>query len=123
MMPTRVTAESCVDLNNLTNQFATILRESFGVEPKGRGCVYQKPYPNYYDQIPDPRGCRVLVFSRFSGEDGKTTLEYVGQFILHCSEASVNDALKLRMFSLSLSGTALVGLLLLLLILYLLGLN
>jgi hypothetical protein len=63
------------------------------------------------------------MFSKFSGEDGKTTLEHVGQFILQCSEASVNDALKLRMFCLSLSSIALVGLLFLLLILYLLGLN
>jgi hypothetical protein len=30
--------------------------------------------------------------------DAKTTLEHVGQFILHCGEASANDALKLRMF-------------------------
>jgi hypothetical protein len=32
-------------------------------------------------------------------------LEHVGQFILQCGEASANDAIKLRMFSLSLSGT------------------
>jgi hypothetical protein len=41
-----------------------------------------------------------------SGEDGKSTLEYIGQFILQCGEASANDALKLKMFHLSLSGTA-----------------
>jgi hypothetical protein len=46
------------------------------------------------------------VFARFSGEDGKTTLEHVDQFILQCGEASANVALKLRMFHLSLSGTA-----------------
>jgi hypothetical protein len=39
----------CADPNNLTNQLATILRESFGIEPKSRGCDYQKPYPNYYN--------------------------------------------------------------------------
>jgi hypothetical protein len=49
MMPTRATAESYVDPNNLTTQSATILRESFGIEGKGRVCVYQKPYPDYYD--------------------------------------------------------------------------
>jgi hypothetical protein len=35
----------------------------------------------------------------------KTTLEHVGQFILQFCEASANDALKLRIFPLSLSGT------------------
>jgi hypothetical protein len=85
---------------------ATILRESFDKEPKDRGCVYQKPYPDYYDQLPYPRCYRVPKFSKFSRDDGKTTLEHVGQFILRCGEASANDTLKLRMVCLSLSGTA-----------------
>jgi hypothetical protein len=101
----RATAEPSVDPNNLSNQFTAILRGSFSIEPKGRGRVYQKPYPNYYDQLPYPRGYRVPEFSRFSGEDDKTTLEHGGQFILQCGEASANDAIKLRVFPLSLSGT------------------
>jgi hypothetical protein len=48
---------------------------------------------------------RVPEFAKLSGEDGKTTLEHVCQFILQCGEASANDVLKLRMFSLSLSNT------------------
>jgi hypothetical protein len=99
----QATAEPSADPNNLTNQLATILWESFGIELKGWGRVYRKSYPDYYDQLPYPRGYRV---SKFSGEDGKTTLEHVGQFILQCGEASVNDALKLRIFLLSLSCTA-----------------
>jgi hypothetical protein len=67
-----------VDPNCLTNQLATILRESFGIEPKDRGRIYQKPYPNYYDQVPYPRGYRVSEFSKFSEDDGKTTFEHVG---------------------------------------------
>jgi hypothetical protein len=82
------------------------LRESFGIEHKGWGCIFEKPYPDYYDQLPYPRGYRVSKFSKFSGEDGKTTLEHVGQFILQCGEASANDALKLRLFPLLLSSTA-----------------
>jgi hypothetical protein len=77
MMPARATVKHSADPNNLTNQLATILRESFGIEPKGRGHVYQKPYPDYYDQLPYPRGYRVPVFSKFSGEDGRITLEHV----------------------------------------------
>jgi hypothetical protein len=90
----------------LTNQLTTILRESFNIEPKGQGCIYQKPYLNYYDQLPYPRGDRVPEFSKFGGEDGKTTLEHVDQFILQCGDASANDMLKMRIFPLSLSDTA-----------------
>jgi hypothetical protein len=105
MTSTRATAEPGADPNNLTNQLAIILRESFSIEPKGRGRVYQKPYPDYYDQLPYPRGYRVPEFSNFSGEDDKIILEHVGQFILQCGEASANNAIKLRMFPLSWSGT------------------
>jgi hypothetical protein len=104
MTPGRAIAELGADPNNLTNQLTTILRESFDIEPKGRGHIYQKPYPDYYDQLPYPRGYKVPEFSKFSGNDGKTTVEHVGQFILQCGEASTNDVLKLRMFPLSLSG-------------------
>jgi hypothetical protein len=74
-----------VDPNNLTNQLDTILCESFGIEPKGRGGhAYQKLYLDYYNQLRYPRGYIVPEFAKFSGEDGKTTLEHVGQFILQC---------------------------------------
>jgi hypothetical protein len=99
-------AEAGVNSNNLTNQLATILSESFGIEPKGRGRIYQKSYPDYYDQLLYPKGYRVPEFAKFSGVDGKTTLEHIGQFILQYGEASANDILKLRMFPLSLYGTA-----------------
>jgi hypothetical protein len=80
------------------------LHESFGIEPKGRGRVYQKPLPDYYDKLPYPTWYRVPEFSKFNGENGKTILDHDGQFLLQCGEASANDALKLRMFPLSLSG-------------------
>jgi hypothetical protein len=104
----RAAAEPGTDPNNLTNQLATILRESFDIKPKGRGRVYQKLYPKYYDQLPYRRGYRVPEFSKFSGEDDKTTLELVDQFILQCGDASANDALKLRVFPLSISVTAFI---------------
>jgi hypothetical protein len=49
MTPARATVEPSLDPNNLTNKLATISRESFGIEPKGRGRVYEKSYPDYYD--------------------------------------------------------------------------
>jgi hypothetical protein len=52
MTPAQSTTEPCMNPNNLTTQLATILRESFGIEPIGRGRIYQKSYPDYYDQLP-----------------------------------------------------------------------
>ena len=45
--------------------------ETFGLEPKGRGRVYQKPYCAKYDQIPFPTNYRVPDFAKFNGKDGK----------------------------------------------------
>jgi hypothetical protein len=68
MMPPRATVESGVDPNNLTNQLASILRESFDIEPKGRGRVYQKSYrwkaPLIKDGSPPPIGMDInIVFT------------------------------------------------------------
>jgi hypothetical protein len=49
MTSARAMTEPRTDPNNLTKQLDTILRESFGIEPKDRGRIYQKSYPDYYD--------------------------------------------------------------------------
>jgi hypothetical protein len=98
MMPARATTEPGLDPNNLINKFAMTLREYFGIEPKGRGRVYQKSYPDYYDQLPYPRGYGVHEFSMISMADGKTTLKHVGQFILQCGEASKREIRESRLF-------------------------
>jgi hypothetical protein len=94
MTPSRATVKPGADPNNLTNQLSTILREFFDIEAKGRGRVYKKMYLDYYDQLPYPTGYRVPEFFKFSGDDGKTTLEHVDQFILQCGKDIANDALK-----------------------------
>ncbi len=57
-----------------------IIRNTFGVEAEDRAREYQKPYPDFYDMIPHPRGYRIPEFTKFSGEDSKTTWEHVDQF-------------------------------------------
>jgi hypothetical protein len=62
---------------NVRKQVARTLRE-FRLEPKGRAKTYQKPYPEFFDTIPYPKGFRVLEFTRFTGEDSMTTYEHIG---------------------------------------------
>jgi hypothetical protein len=42
-------------LENVSEQVARTLRE-FGLEPNGRVRTYQKPYPEFFDIVPYPRG-------------------------------------------------------------------
>ena len=80
--------------------------ESFGVEPKVRGRTYQKPYPSCFDAIAYPQGYKVPEFSKFNGEDSKTTWEHVSQYLAQLGEAGSMDELKVCLFPLSLTGIA-----------------
>jgi hypothetical protein len=82
---------------------ARMLRE-FGFSPKGRAQAYQKPYPNYFDTIPYPRGFRVPNFLKFMGEDSRTTHEHIGQFLAQINDVGIMDVHRVRLFPLSLSG-------------------
>jgi hypothetical protein len=63
--------------NGVRYQITRTLRE-FGFTPKGHARSYEKPYPEYFDMIPYPRGFRVPDLSKFMGEDTKTTYEHIG---------------------------------------------
>ena len=64
--PIRPTAEPYMGTENVREQVANVLREQFGVEPKGRACAYQKPYPDFYDNVQYPRGFRAPEFIKFT---------------------------------------------------------
>jgi hypothetical protein len=84
---------------------ARTLRE-FGLEPKGRPKTYQKPYLEVFDSISYLRGFQVPEFARFIEEDSRTTYEHIGQFLMQVSDYGITDVHKIRLFPLSLSGTA-----------------
>jgi len=90
---------------NFKDQIANVLRE-LGLEPKGKARAYQKPYLEYVDSTPYPRGFKILDFVKFMGEDGRSTFEHIGQFLAQISEVGTSDVYKLKLFPLSLSGTA-----------------
>src|SRR6185437_16669799 len=67
---------------------------------------YKKPYPEEYEHVAYPQGFKNLEFVKFTGNDSRTTLEHIAQFIIKCGEASTSNIYKLRLFPLSLSGAA-----------------
>ena len=85
---------------------AVMFKETFGVELKDKTLVCQKPYPESFDSIPYPQNFRVPEFIKFTGEDSRTTWEHVSQFNAQMGTYGSLDHLKIRMFPLSLSGTA-----------------
>jgi hypothetical protein len=83
-----------------------IFRQTFGTEPKTKNRSYQRLYPNNYEYIPYPQGFKIPEFTKFSGDNGRSTLEHIGQFTIQCGAAASNDICKMRLFPLSLSAAA-----------------
>nr|CAE02404.2 OSJNBa0024J22.8 [Oryza sativa Japonica Group]CAE05123.2 OSJNBa0023J03.18 [Oryza sativa Japonica Group] len=80
-------------------------REQFGLKPNDTGNLYRQPYPEWFERVPLPNRYKVPNFSKFSGQDNISTYEHVSRFLAQCGEASAVDALRVRLFPLSLSGT------------------
>ena len=68
--------------------------------------MYRRPYPDWVEQAPMPPKYKLPEFSKFSGQDNVTTVEHVSKYIAQPGEAVTSEALKIRFFSLSLSGSA-----------------
>ena len=68
--------------------------------------MYRTPYPAAYDQLPLPHKYKLPDFTKFSGQGEVSTVEHINRFIVQCGEAAQHDALKVCLFSMSLSGSA-----------------
>jgi len=68
--------------------------------------MYRTPYPAAYDQLSLPHKYKLSDFTKFSGQGEVSTVKHINRFIIQCGEVAQNDALKVRLFSMSLSGSA-----------------
>jgi hypothetical protein len=90
----------------LIDHFSEMLLKQYGIKPKQQFCMYKTSYLSGYDQIPFPSRFKVLDFTKFSGQDETSTMEHITRFIIQCGEAGNVDALRIHLFSSSLSGPA-----------------
>ena len=82
------------------------MRDQFGLKPKQQNLMYKTPYPAAYDQLPLPHKYKLPDFTKFSGQGEVSSVEHINRFIVQCGEAAQHDALKVHLFSMSLSGSA-----------------
>ena len=59
-----------------------------------------------YNQIPLPHKYKMPDFTKFSGQGEVSTTEHINKFLLQLGEVGNHDALRVRLFSLFLSGSA-----------------
>ena len=67
--------------------------------------TYQKLYPTSFNLVAYPAGFRLPEFVKFNGDDSKSTFNHVSQYLAQLGEASSINELKVRLFSLFLTGT------------------
>jgi len=87
-------------------KIAEVMREQFGLRPKQQYVMYKTPYPLAYNQIPLPHKYKMPDFTKFSGQGEVSTMEHVNRFLLQLGEAGNQNALRVRLFFSSLSGSA-----------------
>jgi hypothetical protein len=96
-------APAVIDI--VREEIAGAFRDKLGVSMIPRGQSYRKPYDSRFDHHPYPQGTRIPEFAKFSGDQGKSTHEHIGQFLAQLGELADTEAFCVRLFSLSLTGT------------------
>ena len=76
--------------------------ESVQSEAKRLTFSYKHPYLEWYDLVALPTNYRLPEFAKFTGQD----IEHVSRYLTQLGKASVEEAHRVRFFSLSLSGSA-----------------
>jgi hypothetical protein len=73
-------------MEKIREEKAELFQYRLGVSVARVGQSYQKPYDHQFDTVPYPQGPRIPEFSKFSGENGRSTHEHIGQFLAHLGE-------------------------------------
>ena len=81
-----------------------MMKNQFGLKPKGQTFSYKRLYPEWYDLVALLTNYRLPEFAKFTGQDNTSMIEHVSKYLTQLGEASVEDAHRVRFFSLSLSG-------------------
>jgi hypothetical protein len=97
-------APAAIDI--VREEIAGAFRDKLGVSMVPRGQSYWKPYDSRFDHHSYLQGTRIPEFAKFLGDQGKNTLEHVGQFLAQLGELANTEAFRVRLFSLSITGTA-----------------
>ena len=64
------------DLLKFKEDLANAIKSKLGVD-MGTTHLYQKPYPAEFDFVSFPAGWRIPEFTKFNGDDSRTTWEHV----------------------------------------------
>ena len=59
-----------------------MMKNQFGLKPKGLTFSYKRLYPEWYDLVALPTNSRLPEFAKFTGQDSTSTIEHVSRYPL-----------------------------------------
>ena len=78
--------------NELLLRVTEMMKNQFGLKPKGHTFSYKRPYPKLYDLVALPTNYRLPEFAKFTGQDSTSTIEHVSPYFTQLGEASIEEA-------------------------------
>ena len=97
---------SNLNTDELLLRVTEMMKNQFGLKPKGHTFSYKCPYLEWYDLVALPMNYRLPGFAKFTRQDSTSTIEHVSRYLTQLGEASIEEAHRVHFFSLSLSGPA-----------------
>ena len=82
-----------------------MMKNQFGLKPKGQTFLYKRPYLEWYDLVSLSTNYRLLEFAKFTGQDSTSIIEHVSRYLTQLGEVSIEEAHQVYFFSLSLLGS------------------
>ena len=96
------------NVDDLLLRVTEMMKNQFSLKPKEQTFLYKCPYLEWYDLVALPANYRLPEFAKFTGQDSTGTTEHVSRYLIQLGEASIEEAHRVRFFSLSLSGPAFI---------------
>jgi hypothetical protein len=81
-------------------------KKKMGIDITNVANSYKKPHNCVFDIHMFPPGFRAPDFVKFFGADNKSTREHISQFLAQLGDLFGTEAFRIRLFSLSLTGSA-----------------
>ena len=69
-----------------------MMKNYFGLKPKGQTFLYKRPYLEWYDLVALSMNYRLPEFTKFTGQDSTSTIEHVSRYLTQLGEASIKEA-------------------------------
>ena len=58
-----------------------MMKNQFGLKPKGLTFSYKRPYLGWYDLVALPTNYRLPEFAKFTDQDSTSTIEHVSRYL------------------------------------------